>query len=103
MSWTSALFLCYLLGMAVSFGLLARPMARVLGTDYDTRHGDAETRSDAHLVWMITTFGVALLWPLSLTMFTVSRFLAQTGADADAHEVDDLPLLAAQRYGEPAE
>lgn len=86
MSWDQTLFTIYTLGMLFAVVLLARPIRRVMGAEREPHHADRSDAREADIIVATTVVGVALLWPLTLPLYLVQRFIsASTDDDAPDH------------------
>lgn len=98
MDWGSLFALIYLLGALFTATVTAHPIRAVMGGDRPGDHTDNDSASDARMITLFVVVGVAAIWPLTLPMYLVSRFIPAS-ADDDAHE--GVELVLAQRYGTP--
>lgn len=74
MSLTLLFVFGYLLGAIGSGVIVSAPIRRVMGFG-DPRHADPETEGDAVLVLLAVVVGVAALWPVTIPLYYVSRFM----------------------------
>jgi hypothetical protein len=90
MDWGSLFATIYLLGALFTAAALTNPIRRVMGDDRTGDHADADSASDARMVVVFIVLGVAAIWPLTLGMYSLSRFIPSSAEDIDDdyHGVD---------------
>lgn len=86
MDWSSLFATIYLLGVLFTAATLAKPIRRIMGADQPGMHADADDHADAKMIVVAIVTGIALMWPLTLTMFVFSRMIKVD--DADDHGID---------------
>lgn len=74
MSLTLLFVFGYLLGAIGSGVIVAAPIRRVMGFG-EPRHADPMSEGDAVLVVLSVTVGVAALWPITIPLYYMSRFM----------------------------
>lgn len=97
MDWVSLFATIYLLGALFTAAVTANPVRAVMGADRPGDHADADSASDARIVVLFVVVGVSALWPLTLPMYLVSRFIP---ASADDVAPEGVELVLAERYGQ---
>lgn len=81
MQWDDALYVCYLLMTVLAAAVTARPVRRVMGADHDPGHADRSSRNEAAVVVATAIVGVGMLWPITLPIYLMSRFVAASGTE----------------------
>lgn len=88
MDWGSLFAITYLLGALFTAAVTMRPVRAVMGADRPGDHADHESASDARMVVLFVVVGVAAIWPLTLSIYLVSRVIpASSESDDDDHGV----------------
>lgn len=85
MSWDQTLFTIYTIGMLLAVVLLSRPIRRIMGAEREPHHADRSDDREADIIVATTVVGVALLWPLTLSLYLVQRFVSVSDDDAPDH------------------
>jgi len=74
-----SLYLLFLLGYLLSACgaavIVAAPIRRVLGFDSAPEHADPDTLADAELIKLAVIVGVAALWPVTIGLYALTRFI----------------------------
>jgi len=97
MNWSATLPLIYLLGMLFTAAVIARPVRRVMGAGSDARHAEVESHQDANMIVLFVVTGVAALWPMTLSLFVISRFIPASDMADDDHVSAGLDVALADR------
>lgn len=88
MDWGSLFVACYLLFALFTASVTAKPVAAVMGADRPGDHAEHESAADARMLVLCAVIGVAALWPLTLSMYLLSRVLPASAADDEDHGVE---------------
>ena len=86
MDWGSLFATIYLLGVLFTAAALAKPIRRIMGADQPGMHAHADDHDDARIIVVAVISGIALMWPLTLTMYVFSRMIRTD--DTDDHGID---------------
>jgi hypothetical protein len=98
MDWGSLFATIYLLGALFTAAVTASPIRAVMGADRPGDHADADSASDARMIVLFVVTGVAAIWPCTLPMYLLSRFIPASADDEADHGVE---LVMSERYGRP--
>jgi hypothetical protein len=90
MDWGSLFVTCYLLFALFTASVTAKPIRAVMGADRPGSHADTDSAQDARMIVLFIVLGVAAIWPLTLGMYALSRFIPSSAEDIDDdyHGVD---------------
>lgn len=99
MNWSSALFIVYLLGMLYTIAVLAKPVRRIMGSGQDAQHRNEQSQRDANIVDAFVILGMGMLWPVTLPMYMIFRFLPASVPDIE--DRSGIEIAHAERYGSP--
>lgn len=98
MNWGLILLAVHALGMLAAVCLFTRPVRRIMGTDTQPVHADRSSEREADVIVAATVTGLAAMWPLTLSLYVVRRFIPASAEDDEPPAVE---YALAQRYGSP--